>query len=83
MSKQQPGKLASALIDQDAKIEILRLALATWIRRQSPGTKDAFLEAFMTNVENWEELAITTENPDMWIESLRSHADGFQQLIEK
>lgn len=75
--------LSKALLDEHAKAEVLRIAVATLARQLLPGQKKAFLAAFLGNVENWESLALTTSNPDMWIESLRSHADRLRAMIEE
>ncbi|MFM9932875.1 hypothetical protein [Achromobacter xylosoxidans] len=74
--------LSDALLSESAKLEVLRLALVTLIKLQPAELRETFLTAFLMNAEMWGDVAINTENPDIWIESLRSHADHLRQMIE-
>lgn len=54
MNTQQPDKVLRAMMDENAGLEVTRLALVTLLKLQPPEIKAAFLSAFQTNCETVE-----------------------------
>ena len=76
------NKHLQVTLDNAGRNEALRLAFVVFIKMQPKAFRAKFIAAYRKQAVIWHELALSTPNPDNWIDSFESHADRLTQLIE-
>lgn len=83
MTEKQPNPTGQALLSESAKLEVLRVALALFIRMQPPETRTTFCNRLTQQIAQWQELGIATTNPEEYLDLLGHHAAALRALIEE
>lgn len=83
MTEKQPNDFGRAMLDERAKVEVLRVAFVLFMRMQPPETRATLCDRLTRQIAEWQELGLATENPDLYLELLGQHADRLRSMIEE
>lgn len=83
MTDKKPNEYGQAMLDQEAELAVLRVAFSLFIRMQPADVRTTLCERLTTQISQWQELGIATENPDVYLDLLGQHAARLRSLIEE
>jgi hypothetical protein len=70
-------------LDERAKADVLRLALALLLKRLPLEERAAFFDALDTDLRAWESLVLNTPNSQEEVEALRCQAVRLRLMAER